>query len=158
MIRRLDPSAFPLAAEVIRMSFATVANDFGLSEQISPGYAAYTTTEKLQARFDLGWPLFGFFEYKQLVGCVSLSKESDNVFELHTLAVLPEHRHNGYGKQLLDFCVVKVRELGGNKIHISIVEENTALKDWYIGYGFVHTGTKKFEHLPFTSGYMELEV
>ncbi len=22
-------------------------------------------------------------------------------------------------------------------------------------YGFVHTGTKKFDHLPFTSGYLE---
>ena len=37
-------------------------------------------------------------------------------------------------------------------------EENTALKDWYFTNGFAHTGKRKFEHLPFTVGYMEYEV
>jgi hypothetical protein len=54
--------------------------------------------------------------------------------------------------------VAKIKESGGNKVTISITEENTVLKNWYTAYGFVHTGTKKFEQLPLTSGYMELEV
>jgi hypothetical protein len=29
------------------------------------------------------------------------------------------------------------------------------LKDWYADNGFVHTGAKKFEHQPFTAGFME---
>jgi len=62
----------------------------------------------------------------------------------------------GYGKELLDFCVAKINESGGNKINISIVEENTVLKNWYTAYGFIHTGTKKYDHLPFISGYMEI--
>lgn len=37
-------------------------------------------------------------------------------------------------------------------------EENTILKTWYAANGFVHTGTKKFKHLPFTTGYMEWEA
>ena len=40
-------------------------------------------------------------------------------------------------------------------IKIGIIEESTVLKNWYISNGFVHTGTKKFDHLPFTSGYLE---
>ena len=43
-------------------------------------------------------------------------------------------------------------------VNIGIVEENTVLKNWYAAYGFIHIGTKKFEHLPFTSGYMKMEV
>jgi len=43
-------------------------------------------------------------------------------------------------------------------ITIGIIEENTRLKEWYKAYGFVHTGTKKFEHMPFTAGFMELNV
>ena len=159
MIQRLNPSDFSLAAEVIRASFATVAKDLGLTEQNCPKYVGFvTTTERLQTHHSWGWLMYGLYEKERLVGYVSISKEADGVYEIHNLAVLPEHRHKSYGKQLLDFCMEKVSELGGIKVTISITEENTVLKNWYTAYGFVHTGTKKFEHLPFTSGYMELEV
>ena len=77
------------------------------------------------------------------------------MYELNKLSVLPEWRHCGYGKKLLDFCKAKAREFGGNKITLDIIEENTRLKDWYIANRFISTGTNKFEHLPFTTGYME---
>jgi ribosomal protein S18 acetylase RimI-like enzyme len=63
--------------------------------------------------------------------------------------------HYGYGKKLLDFCKAKAKELGSRKIIIGIVEDNTVLKNWYTANGFTHTGTKKFDHLPFTVGFME---
>lgn len=77
---------------------------------------------------------------------------------MNNLSILPEYRHKGYGKELLDVCKNKVKELGGNKITIGIIEENTKLKEWYIAYGFIQTGTRKFGHLPFTVGFMELNV
>lgn len=82
----------------------------------------------------------------------------DGIYEMNDVSILPVWRYLGYGKKLLDFCKAKVLELGGNKITIGIVEENAVLKDWYAANGFVHTGTKKFEHLPFTTGYMEWEA
>lgn len=159
MIRQLEPSEYSLAADVIRASFATVAKELGLTEQNCPKHTSFiTTAERLQTHRDWGWQLYGLFDEERLVGYVSLSKEADGVFELHNLAVLPECRHNNLGKQLLDFCKMKAKELGGKKIILSMIEENTVLKNWYMAYGFVHTGTKKFDHLPFTSGYMELDV
>ena len=74
---------------------------------------------------------------------------------MNNVSILPECRHLSYGKALLDFCKEKVKELGGSKITIVIVEDNIVLKDWYTANGFIHTGTKQFEHLPFTVGYME---
>ena len=167
MIKQLEPSEFSLAAAVIRTSFITVADDLGLTEQNCPKYVGYVTTaERLQTQFDWGWWIYGLYEAEQLIGYVSVSKvppendtmDTDEAYEIHNLAVLPEYRHKGYGMQLLEFCVTKVREFGGKKINISIVEENTILKNWYDEYGFIHTGTKKYEHLPFTSGYMEMEA
>ena len=93
---------------------------------------------------------------KKIIGYMSLSKESDDAFELHNLAVLPEYRHNGFGKLLLDHAKDVVKASGGHVIKIGMIEENTALKNWYEANGFVHTAAKKFEHLPFTSGYMDL--
>jgi len=159
MIRRLETSDFPLAASVIRASFATVANELGLTEQNCPKHVSFVTTaERLETHHNWGWRIYGLYEDGQLVGYVSISMEGDGVYEIHNLAVLPGYRHNGCGKQLLDFCMAKVRELGGSKVAISIIEENAVLKNWYAAYGFVHTGTKKFGHLPFTSGYMEMRV
>jgi diamine N-acetyltransferase len=81
----------------------------------------------------------------------------NGVFEMNDVAILPNYRHKGYGKQILDFCKAKVAELGGHKINIGIVEDNTKLKNWYLQNDFNHTGTKTFDGLPFTVGFMEWE-
>ena len=84
---------------------------------------------------------------------------NDYSVELNNLAVLPEYRHLGIGKELVDYAITYSKNiLGANKIKIGIVEENTILKEWYEKIGFVHTGTQKFEHLPFTVGFMEIEI
>ena len=173
MIRQLEPSDFTLAAKVIRDSNATVAKDLGLTEQNCPKFVGFVTTaERLQTHHSWGWWIYGLYENEELVGYVSVSKEyvpvseeyvpvsedADKTYEINNLAVLPEYRHKSYGKQLLDFSMKKIMDLGGKKVIISIIEENAVLRNWYAAYGFVHTGTKKFEHLPFTSGYMELVI
>lgn len=38
---------------------------------------------------------------------------------------------------------------------IGIVEENRRLRQWYEDWGFVHTGTEKYDFFPFTCGYLE---
>ena len=99
--------------------------------------------------------MYGLYAGKKIIGYMSLSKQDDNTYELHNLAILPEYRHNGFGKQMLDFAKETVKSLGGIKIKIGIIEESTILKNWYIANGFESVGTKKFDHLPFTSGYLE---
>jgi ribosomal protein S18 acetylase RimI-like enzyme len=99
--------------------------------------------------------MYALYAGKKIIGYMSLSKESDGIFELHNLAVLPEYRHNGFGKLLLDYAKDVVRSSGGHVMKIGIIEESTILKNWYIENGFIHTGTKRYEHLPFTSGYLE---
>lgn len=51
-----------------------------------------------------------------------------------------------------------MRDLHAKKLGIAIIEENTVLKDWYILNGFTPTGSKKFEHLPFTVGFLEINI
>jgi ribosomal protein S18 acetylase RimI-like enzyme len=89
---------------------------------------------------------------------MQLSKQNDDTYELEKLAVLPRDRHNGYGKELLDFAKARARDLGAAKITIGIIEENARLKNWYAANGFVHTGTRVFPHLPFTVGFMECAI
>jgi ribosomal protein S18 acetylase RimI-like enzyme len=157
-IAPIGAERLPEYAEVVRRSFSTVAKDFGWTVENAPGHISFTAYDRLRSKITEGYYPYGLFADDKVFGFVSLTDIGDGAYELNQLAVLQEWRHFGYGKKLLDFCKVKVREFGGNKIILDIIEENIRLKDWYASNGFIHTGTKKFEHLPFTTGYMEWEV
>ena len=145
-------------ADVVSRSFSTIAEDFGWTRENAPGHLSFTAYDRLRSKIKDGYYPYALFVDEKIFGFVSLTDIGDGVYELNQLAVLPEWRHFGYGKKLLDFCKAKVREFGGNKITLDIIEENVRLKDWYAANGFVHTGTKKYDHLPFTTGYMEASL
>lgn len=157
-ISPLSSEHLPMYAEIIRQSFATVARDFNLTKENCPGHTSFITDERLASKIKDGYYPFGYFADGKLVGFASLADMDGGTYEMNDVAILPEYRHFGYGKSMLDFCKEKVVELGGNNITIGIVDENTVLKDWYAANGFVHTGIKRYEHLPFTVGYMEWKV
>ncbi len=145
-------------AGVIRKAFLTVAEEFGLTPENAPTNGAFLKTERLVADREKGCLQYGLFTGNDLIGYVQLEKADGGVYYVEKLAVLPEKRHMGCGRRLLDFAASKVRALGGGKIGIAIIEENSRLKNWYAAYGFTHTGAKKYDHLPFTVGYMELAL
>ena len=145
----------PVSLDVIHRSFSTVAAEFGITQENCPKHTSFLPLEYLQTQMQWGWYMFGLYDSGVQVGYYSLSNEGDGAYELHNLAVLPEYRHRGYGKLLLDHAKEKAHALDGQKIKIGIIEENTVLKNWYRNNGFVHTGARKFDHLPFTVGFME---
>ena len=147
-----------ICLDIIRSSFITVVEEFGLSENNCPSHTAFMTIDKLQKQFDDGRPMFLFYQDAISVGYFSLAKCSNEEWELINLAVLPEYRHLGIGKALVDYAVTTVKNNGGNKISIGIIEENIKLKNWYMKYGFNYISTRNFEHLPFTVGIMELNL
>ena len=159
MIKLLHPVDFPLAVKVIRNSFATVAEEFELTEQNCPMYTSYSTTvERLERRHKMGMLIYGLFNGEILVGSVTISENDKHECEILNLAVLPEYRHKGYGKQLLCFCIEKAKEMKAGKIWFSFNADNTVLKNWYIKNGFVLTELKQFDMFPFNIGYMERAV
>jgi ribosomal protein S18 acetylase RimI-like enzyme len=91
----------------------------------------------------------------EIIGYMQIEEVVNNNYEVQKITVLPEFRHCGYGKIMLDYAKEKIKELKGTKITLGIIEENELLKRWYLKNGFVHVGTHKFNHLPFTTGFME---
>ena len=155
VIHEVDKNKLQECLEVIHQSFRTVAEEFGLTKENCPKHTSFIPLSFLETQMNWGWHMYALYAGKKIIGYISLSKEGDDAYELHNLAVLPEYRHKGFGKLLLDHAKEVVKSLGGSRIKIGIIEESTVLKDWYIANGFVHIGTKKFDHLPFTSGYLE---
>lgn len=159
MITKVNSSEqLNICLDIIHRSFQTVADELNLTKDNCPSHTAFIPIDKLVSQFDNGTAMFLYLYNGNFIGYFSLSVNNDSV-ELNNLAVLPEYRHLGIGKELVDYAITYSKNiLGANKIKIGIVEENTILKDWYEKIGFVNTGTKKFEHLPFTVGFMETEV
>jgi diamine N-acetyltransferase len=147
-------------AAVIRESFSTVAAEFGLTPDNAPTNPAFLAPERLAESLAKGLELFGARLCGRLSGCVGIEKARDTEgrFYIERLAVLPECRHGGLGKALLDFACERIRERGGTEVSIGIMDENRRLKAWYAGYGFVETGKKRFDRLPFTVCFMSLTL
>ena len=155
MIYEVLQNELPECLDVIHQSFRTVADQFGLTKENCPKHTSFIPLSFLETQKNWGWNMYALYAGKKIIGYMSLSKENDGAFALHNLAVLPEYRHKGFGKWLLCYAKDVVKASGGNVIKIGMIEESTVLKNWYIANGFVHTGTKKFDHLPFTSGFLE---
>ena len=160
MIRQISRNELPVCVDVIRKSFMTVAEELGFTAEIAPRFTAFATTEdRLFWQMDNESRLMFLYEERGIpCGYYSLLLKGDGECELNNLAVLPEYRHNGVGKQLLEHSYQTASEEGCKLIDIGIVEENQRLRRWYEENGAVHVCTKKFDFFPFTCGYLKKEI
>jgi ribosomal protein S18 acetylase RimI-like enzyme len=158
VIRMIEDHELEECAAVIRAGFLTVAEDFGITKENAPTNGAFLQAVRLFEEKTKGHFMYAAVQEAKIIGYMQMEKSTPELYFLQKLVVLPEYRHMGIGRALLDFAKEKVAEWKGNKISIGIIEENTVLKDWYLSYGFEPTATRKFEHLPFTVGFMELKL
>ncbi len=143
------------SAKVIRKAFRTVAVEFSLTRGNCPTSPAFVTIQQLRDLRDKGMKLFGLFQNDVQLGFVAIEWAGDAVYYLEKLAVPPKYRHRGYGRKLVEFVLEYVKKNKGKKVSLGMIDESTVLKDWYKTLGFHETGTKKFDHLPFTVCFME---
>lgn len=140
---------------VICNSFMTVARDFNITRENCPSYASFRTDEQIRSLKEDGFSMYSLIDDKTMAGFVCFKELEKGVYILGLLSVLPEYRHMGYGRMLLDFSFDTVKALNGKKITIWLMNENSILKNWYINYGFLETGLRKNDDLPFTICDME---
>ena len=160
MIRKMNWEEIPICVEIIRKSFQTVADEFGFTMENAPGFTAFATTEErlLSQLNGEHRSMYVCEENGVICGYYSLLMQENNECELNNLAVLPEYRHKGIGKQLLEHAVSTARSSGCRVMNIGIVEENQRLRKWYESNGAIHLGTHKFDFFPFTCGYMRISL
>lgn len=154
----LNDDELDVCTDIICSAFMTVAQDFNLTRENCPSYASFRTVEQIRSLKEDGFLMYSLFDEKIRVGFVCFKEIEKGVYLLGLLSVLPEYRHLGHGKRLLDFALDYIKTLQGQKIKIWIMNENTVLKNWYINYGFLETGIRKSADMPFTICDMELNV
>ncbi len=159
MILRVQKSDLQKCLEVIRPSFGTVAEELGFTEESCPSHTAFMPLERLERDFDFGNPMYAYVKDGRFIGFVALRPKDDGICEMKQLCVLPEYRHLGIGRELVAHTKrIAWEEFHRGKMTIGIIDEGAVLKAWYAGLGFIQTGTQRFEHLPFTVGFMEMPL
>jgi diamine N-acetyltransferase len=150
-----DEQQIRISATVVRESFKTVARDFDLTKENCPTHPSLVTFDQLMELHREGLRFFGLFVDMAQFGFVAVERGYDTVYYMEKLAVLPQSRHKGYGEQLVRFAVDYAAKQGAERLSIGTIHEHIVLKNWYQSLGFVETGIKKFDHLPFTVCFME---
>lgn len=148
-----------ICLDIIHKSFITVADEFGLTQVNCPSHTAFMPIDKLIRQFENQADMFLCCADGKYIGYFSLSNKDDKNIELNNLSVLPLYRHMGLGKKIIEYAKeYAAANTNTEKILIGLMEENTILKYWYQSLGFIHTGTKRYDSLPFTVGFMYLPL
>ena len=152
---RLDRD-FAEAAAVVRSGFQTQARRFGLTRENCPAHPSFADAGRLQKIPESGGVFFCSYRDNSVVGCVAVepSRDQDGTWYLEKLVVTPECRSTGLGSLLLEHGCHAAKEFGGSKVSIGLIDSDEELKAWYQNRGFEPTGTRDFEHLPFTVCFM----
>lgn len=153
-IRTCTEHDIQVLAIVIRQSFLTVSERFGLTQENAPRHPSNCTADWVQKNMDRGVIYFVIESGNSVMGCVALELANPEVFYLERLAVLPCHREHGFGKALVNHVLSRAAALGAHRVDIGIIAQDVELKDWYGRIGFVESDTKEFPHLPFQVAFM----
>ncbi|MBP6663529.1 MAG: GNAT family N-acetyltransferase [Paludibacter sp.] len=145
--------------KVLNLSHGTIARDFNFTKEDNPTNNAFIDEKTLREQLNNGIELYGLKMNNRLVGCIAIekSKREPSTYYIEKVSVLPEFRHQGIGVRLMDFATAKIKDAGGQIISIALIDSNTKLKKWYLSQGFIETGFKDFEHLPFRVCFMRKE-
>jgi len=142
---------------VITRSFSTVSEEFGLTKETAPSNPAFLTIDKLVELF-VKVKCFGLYLDDQPVGFFGIEISDKLLVMIEKISVMPEVRHRGYGKLILDFAVNFAESQNLNKLSVAIINKNNRLKNWYTKYGFKESNIAVFPQLPFEVCFMELKI
>jgi N-acetylglutamate synthase-like GNAT family acetyltransferase len=158
VIRQANETDISILMDILRKSFAGVAERFNLTIENCPKNMAFCTEQRIKDEFAGGLKYFILQECGQPCGCVAFENAKPGVCYLERLAVLPEYRRRGFGKALVNHIFDMAREMKMLRVEIAMIAKDNELKDWYRKFGFVHKNTRKFDHLPFLVEFMYLEL
>lgn len=136
--------------ELLRRSFAGVAEEMGLTHENCPHHVAFMTEERLLAQLRRkDARCFGIRIDSEWVGFVAVAPYHGD-YEITRLAVAPGHRHKGYGRALVERACDAAREMGLSEISLGMIDENRLLKKWYEAQGFIPGEPFRPEGAPYT--------
>ena len=151
-----------LITDILNKAFMTVALQFNFTKETVERFPAFMKPDIIENQLKNGLKMFGYKEDNKIVGCVGYSFYKDKIYMIERLGTLPEYRHKGIGKKLMEFIENKIRENGGEIAEIHVVDINEILVKWYKNMNYKQIRTDKLydgeRKLPFNSCVMNKSI
>lgn len=147
-----------LIARLIRESFCDVADKFNLSVENCPTHPAFCSSEWIDRAMGKEVRFFVLERDGTPGGCVAMEKPKPGLYYLERLAVVPEFRRNGFGRELVGHVLNEARRLGAARVELAMIAAHAQLRRWYESQGFIAFETKTFPHLPFDVLFMGIDL
>lgn len=78
---------------------------------------------------------------EEVLGCVWVEPDTDGAtWYLGSLAIDPKQQNNQLGRRLLGAAEDWIRERGGQRVKMTVIDERKTLLDWYERRGYIRTG------------------
>jgi len=139
---------------ILNKAFITVALQFNYTKENAPKFPAFIESNIIENGLNNGLKMYGYYLDDQIIGCVGYSFYKDNMYFIERLATLPEYRHKGIGKILMEYVENIIKENNGKIIEIHVVDENKRLIDWYKKLNYKEIRVDEIKTLPFNSYVM----
>jgi ribosomal protein S18 acetylase RimI-like enzyme len=143
---------------ILNKAFMTVAQKYNYTKENAPGFPTFINYDIIEGQLNNGLKMYGYKMDDKIIACVGFSYNKGQIYFIERLATLPEYRHSGIGKELMNFIENKIKENGGKMAEIHIVNNNETLKKWYKKLGYKEIRVEEPKILPFKVGIMNKEL
>lgn len=143
---------------VIRQSFHTVAEAYGLPEENCVASGSFIKMDQLMGDLRRGVKLFGCLSDGVSAGYMQMEMTEPGRYVLDKVAVLPEYRGQGIGAAMVDYAIAYAVKHGGQTLTVSVFAVDDSLVAWYQRHGFVLRSTVTKPGLPLEVAQLEKDL
>jgi ribosomal protein S18 acetylase RimI-like enzyme len=143
-----------IITDILNKSFLTVASQFNFTKDNAPRFPAFINSTVIEKQLMAGLKIYGYSINDQIVACIGYSYCKERVYSIERLAVLPEYRHLGIGKKLMEYTESKIKAEDGSVAEIHVVDLNDTLVEWYKKLAYKQIRIDVLTNMPFNSCVM----
>jgi ribosomal protein S18 acetylase RimI-like enzyme len=143
-----------IITNILNKAFLTVAQQYGFTKENAPNFPAFIKSDQIDFFQNNGLIMYGYKIDGKTIACGGYSYFKDQIYFIEKLATLPEYRHLGIGKKLMDHIENVIKDIGGKIVEIHVVDKNTVLREWYRKLNYVEIRIDEIKTLPFNSCVM----
>jgi len=157
-IKTANDSDGAVVASIIGRSFLKQAAALSIGRTDYPNYVAFETESGVRSRIASGAHVALAYQGEEVIGTVSCLFRGGEAGEIMRLAVLPPHRGNHYGRELMTHAEDQLTAAGAIVAKVSIVAQFRRLQSYYEDLGYSTGDLTRVPSLPFELLIMEKEL
>jgi diamine N-acetyltransferase len=147
-----------IITDILNKAFLTVAQQYNFTKENASTFPAFINNDRIENSLNNGLKMYCYKNDSQIIGCVGYSFYKEQIYFIERLATLPEFRHLGVGKKLMQFVESKIMEIGGKIVEIHVVDKNIVLREWYKKLNYMEIRIDEIKTLPFNSCVLNKEL